>query len=421
MDTKRFHRSRRQSGQRGVRAARALFSPRRWPSCHAGVRVVATLPLVSQRAGAAVGSAWIRQRRRRGRAPICDRRRCWPPCTRSRRNSAGSGIGANEARVTRSRSAGLRRVGDRRRRRAGPAASAPALRAPSCCCRWPNWRPTGGTRCRPDRRRAAGRVAAEPQIAAAVAGRLAPRRRHRRAIGVLALLPAEGTAYIETEVTTSATEEDDRWHALPSKTASCRVPNRFELVMLAAQRARNLGAGAPLTVERDDDKNPVIALREIADGTVDLDELESVADPWPAEDGRERRAGERRTRCARHAAADRALAGEDGDDEAVEETGCRTKPRGRPTKSRTLEDDLRIAERRAAKTSDGTGADRRRGGRVGRRRGRSSTAVIADAAAVSRTSDARRHDPAVRTGRAGQGLRSRRPTRTRSTAATSSR
>lgn len=52
-----------------------------------------------------------------------------------------------------------------------------------------------------------------------------------------------------------------------------RVPNRFELVMLAAQRARNLGAGTPLTVERDDDKNPVIALREIADGTVDLREL----------------------------------------------------------------------------------------------------------------------------------------------------
>lgn len=52
-----------------------------------------------------------------------------------------------------------------------------------------------------------------------------------------------------------------------------KVPNRFELVMLAAQRARNLGAGTPLTVDRDDDKNPVVALREIADGTVDLREL----------------------------------------------------------------------------------------------------------------------------------------------------
>lgn len=54
-----------------------------------------------------------------------------------------------------------------------------------------------------------------------------------------------------------------------------KVSNRFELVMLAAQRARNLGAGAPLTLDRDDDKNPVIALREIADGTVELPELEN--------------------------------------------------------------------------------------------------------------------------------------------------
>ena len=54
-----------------------------------------------------------------------------------------------------------------------------------------------------------------------------------------------------------------------------KVSNRFELVMLAAQRARNLGAGASLTVDRDDDKNPVIALREIAEGTVELPELEN--------------------------------------------------------------------------------------------------------------------------------------------------
>ena len=54
-----------------------------------------------------------------------------------------------------------------------------------------------------------------------------------------------------------------------------KVPNRFELVMVAAQRARNLGAGATLTVDRDNDKNPVIALREIAEGTVDLEALEN--------------------------------------------------------------------------------------------------------------------------------------------------
>lgn len=52
-----------------------------------------------------------------------------------------------------------------------------------------------------------------------------------------------------------------------------RVPNRFELVMLAAQRARDISAGAPLTVDRDNDKNPVVALREIAESTIDLDHL----------------------------------------------------------------------------------------------------------------------------------------------------
>lgn len=52
-----------------------------------------------------------------------------------------------------------------------------------------------------------------------------------------------------------------------------RVPNRFDLVILAAQRARDLSAGAPPTLPRDNDKNPVIGLREIAEGTVDKDEL----------------------------------------------------------------------------------------------------------------------------------------------------
>ena len=53
-----------------------------------------------------------------------------------------------------------------------------------------------------------------------------------------------------------------------------RVPNRFELVLLAGQRAREISSGAPLTIDRDDDKNPVIALREIADETVGLDHLQ---------------------------------------------------------------------------------------------------------------------------------------------------
>ncbi|MFM2045713.1 MAG: putative DNA-directed polymerase, omega subunit [Pseudomonadota bacterium] len=52
-----------------------------------------------------------------------------------------------------------------------------------------------------------------------------------------------------------------------------KIPNRFELVMMAAQRARDIAAGSPLSIERDNDKNPVVALREIADETVSLDTL----------------------------------------------------------------------------------------------------------------------------------------------------
>ena len=52
-----------------------------------------------------------------------------------------------------------------------------------------------------------------------------------------------------------------------------KIPTRFELVALAAQRARHISAGAALTIDRDDDKNPVVSLREIADQTVDLAEL----------------------------------------------------------------------------------------------------------------------------------------------------
>lgn len=53
-----------------------------------------------------------------------------------------------------------------------------------------------------------------------------------------------------------------------------KVPNRFDLVLVAAQRAREITAGAPLTLDRDDDKNPVVALREIADDAVPLDRLQ---------------------------------------------------------------------------------------------------------------------------------------------------
>lgn len=53
-----------------------------------------------------------------------------------------------------------------------------------------------------------------------------------------------------------------------------KIPNRFELVLIAAQRARAISAGAALTVARDNDKNPVVSLREIAEETVNFAELE---------------------------------------------------------------------------------------------------------------------------------------------------
>lgn len=52
-----------------------------------------------------------------------------------------------------------------------------------------------------------------------------------------------------------------------------KIPNRFDLVLLAAQRARQISGGADLTIDRDRDKNPVVALREIAEETVRPREL----------------------------------------------------------------------------------------------------------------------------------------------------
>ena len=52
-----------------------------------------------------------------------------------------------------------------------------------------------------------------------------------------------------------------------------KIPNRFDLVLAAAQRARHISTGNPLTIDRDNDKNPVVALREIADETIDPDKL----------------------------------------------------------------------------------------------------------------------------------------------------
>ncbi|MBO5997329.1 MAG: DNA-directed RNA polymerase subunit omega [Alphaproteobacteria bacterium] len=55
-----------------------------------------------------------------------------------------------------------------------------------------------------------------------------------------------------------------------------KVPNRFELVLLASQRAKNISAGEPITVDRDNDKNSVVALREIADSTICLEDLDNM-------------------------------------------------------------------------------------------------------------------------------------------------
>lgn len=55
-----------------------------------------------------------------------------------------------------------------------------------------------------------------------------------------------------------------------------KVPNRFELVLVASQRAREIGSGATIMVERDNDKNPVVSLREIADTQISLEGLKEA-------------------------------------------------------------------------------------------------------------------------------------------------
>jgi DNA-directed RNA polymerase subunit omega len=52
-----------------------------------------------------------------------------------------------------------------------------------------------------------------------------------------------------------------------------KVENRFDLVLLASHRARMISSGAQITIERDNDKNPVVALREIADKTISPEDL----------------------------------------------------------------------------------------------------------------------------------------------------
>jgi DNA-directed RNA polymerase subunit omega len=56
-----------------------------------------------------------------------------------------------------------------------------------------------------------------------------------------------------------------------------KVTNRFDLVLLAAHRAREISSGSPITVDRDNDKNPVVALREIAEESVPVEDLREHA------------------------------------------------------------------------------------------------------------------------------------------------
>ena len=53
-----------------------------------------------------------------------------------------------------------------------------------------------------------------------------------------------------------------------------KIPNRYDLVMISTQRAKDISSGSPITVARDNDKNPVIALREIAEETVSVEDLQ---------------------------------------------------------------------------------------------------------------------------------------------------
>jgi DNA-directed RNA polymerase subunit omega len=87
------------------------------------------------------------------------------------------------------------------------------------------------------------------------------------------LLPVAGTLHILVGL--EFPKESRKMARVTVEDCVVKVPNRFELVLLAAQRAREITSGAPLSIDRDDDKNPVVALREIADETVALDHLKS--------------------------------------------------------------------------------------------------------------------------------------------------
>jgi DNA-directed RNA polymerase subunit omega len=86
-------------------------------------------------------------------------------------------------------------------------------------------------------------------------------------------LPSQ-TRSLRWTVPQNQNPEDERMARVTVEDCVQKVPNRFELVLLAAQRARNISRGEELTIDRDNDKNPVVALREIADETIELPRIE---------------------------------------------------------------------------------------------------------------------------------------------------
>jgi len=85
------------------------------------------------------------------------------------------------------------------------------------------------------------------------------------------LLPGGCTLHILE--CSNVTEESRKMARVTVEDCVLKIPNRFELVLLAAQRAREITSGSPLSIDRDDDKNPVVALREIAEETIELEHL----------------------------------------------------------------------------------------------------------------------------------------------------
>jgi len=87
----------------------------------------------------------------------------------------------------------------------------------------------------------------------------------------LMLLPGGCTLHILE--CSNVTKESRKMARVTAEDCVLKIPNRFELVLLAAQRAREITSGSPLSIDRDDDKNPVVALREIAEETIELEHL----------------------------------------------------------------------------------------------------------------------------------------------------